>query len=58
VPYIYPSYSYCLSYSDDDMRINIYIEQYKCIVRCVHVYYDQDILVSFLVPLSSFEEGY
>jgi hypothetical protein len=40
------------------MRINIYIEQYKCIVRCVHVYYDQDILVSFLVPLSSFEEGY
>ena len=24
VPYIYPSYSCCLSYSDDDMRINIY----------------------------------
>jgi hypothetical protein len=23
VPYIYPSYSYCLSYSDDDVRINI-----------------------------------
>ena len=23
VPYIHSSYSYCLSYSDDDMRINI-----------------------------------
>jgi hypothetical protein len=25
----------------------IYIEQYKCIVRCVHVYYDQDIVSEF-----------
>ena len=42
MPYIYPSYSYCLSYSDDDMRINIWNN--KCIVGYVHVYYDQDIV--------------